>query len=424
MLPPSERKQALCRFANLVEREANALDLIDAREMGKPVSLGFCNAAAAAGLVRFNAEAADKVLGDTLPSDATSMVIQRRVPRGVVGAIAPWNFPTFNALLKVAPALAAGNSVVLKPSELSSASAMRLAGLAIEAGIPAGVFNLVPGLGTTVGEALARHMDVDMVTFTGSTAVGKRMLEYAGQSNMKLVMAECGGKSPHIVFADGVDLDAAAQSIVALLATNQGQLCSTGSRLLVQRPIQDELVARITARLEQLRIGDATHADVEFGPIVSARQLDRIMAYIESAPADGARLAHGGARVLRETGGNFVQPTVFTDVPPAARIAREEVFGPVLAVTVFDTEAEAIALANGTIYGLVAYLWTASLATGLRVGKAIRSSVLVNAAMPMGEGAGHALSSEPYGQSGVGVESGIAGLESYMRRQTMWFNHG
>lgn len=421
--PPSVRKKVLHRLADLIESNSTGLDVLDAEEMGKPISIGFGNAASAARQMRFYAESVDKITGDVYPSDAQSFVTQRRVPRGVVAAIVPWNFPTANTVLKVAPALAAGNTIVLKPSELASRSSFEIARFALEAGLPPGVLNVVPGLGETAGRALALHPDVDMVTFTGSTAVGRKMLEYAGQSNMKVVMAECGGKSPQILFDDGVDLDEACASIASLLLLNQGQLCSVGSRLLVQKSIQDEAVAGIIAHLGRAVIGNSLEPTTTFGPLASANQCDRVMRYIEQGEADGPRLAHGGKRILRESGGFFVEPTVFTDAPPASRIAQEEIFGPVLTVIPFEDEAEAVRITNGTKYGLVAYLWTASLSTGLRVAKAIHSPVLINACAPRGEGPGHAFSTEPAGQSGVGTESGMAGMESYMRRHLIWFNH-
>jgi acyl-CoA reductase-like NAD-dependent aldehyde dehydrogenase len=356
-------------------------------------------------------------------SDKSSLVLQRRVPRGVVAAVVPWNFPTFCAVLKFAPALAAGNCVVLKPSELSSRSALRLAQLALKAGLPPGVLNVVPGLGQTVGRALGLHRDVDMMTFTGSTAVGKQMLEYAGQSNLKVVMAECGGKSPQIVFDDGVDLDAASESIAGFLLTNQGQICSVGSRLLVQRSIESTLVNKIAARMEKVQMGDARDPKTTFGPLASAKQCARVMQHIERAQGEGARLVTGGRKAREESGGYFVEPTVFQNVSPNAHIAQEEVFGPVLAVIPFDDEAEAIRIANGTMYGLIAYAWTANLSTGMRLAKGIRSSVMINSAAPMGEGAGYASSHEPARQSGFGAEGGLAGLESYLRRQLVYFNH-
>lgn len=421
--PPSFRKQTLHRLADLIGAEAADLDALDAEEMGKPVATGFCNAAGAANLMRFCAEAVDKIAGDVYGSDRQSLVLQRRVPRGVVAAVVPWNFPTFNAVLKIAPALAAGNAVVLKPSEASPRSAVRMAHLAFQAGLPAGVLNVVLGTGEKVGRSLGLHQDVDMITFTGSTEIGKRMLEYSGQSNMKVVMAECGGKSPQIVFNDGVDPATAAASIAQFLLTNQGQICSVGSRVLVHRSIEKELVDRIVAELKRIVMGDALDPKTTFGPLVSAKQSARVMQYIESAGADGAQLVTGGATALRDSGGFFVEPTVFRNVPPQARIAQEEIFGPVLSVIPFDTEAEAVRIANSTRYGLGAYVWTAHLSTGLRMAKRIRSSVIVNAAMPAGEGAGHAFSHEPFGQSGLGAEGGLAGIESYLRRQLVWLNH-
>jgi acyl-CoA reductase-like NAD-dependent aldehyde dehydrogenase len=421
--PPSVRKLTLHRFADLITQHAADLDAFDAGEMGKPLQVAFCNAAAAAGLTHFYAEAIDKVAGDVFSSDKGSFVAQRRVPRGVVAAVVPWNFPTFNAVLKVAPALAAGNCVVLKPSELSSRSALLLARLALQAGLPPGVLNVVPGLGETVGRALGLHNDVDMLTFTGSTTVGKRMMQYAGQSNMKVVMAECGGKSPQIVFDDGVDIDAVSASIAASLLTNQGQICSVGSRLLVQRSIESQVIDKVASRLSSIVMGNALDPKTTFGPLVSEKQCARVMQYIHGAANEGAELVTGGRQVMRESGGFFVEPTIFRRVGASSRIAQEEIFGPVLSTIAFDDEAEAIRIANGTIYGLAAFVWTANLGTGMRMARGVRSSVLINSAAPSGEGAGHALSSEPFGQSGIGAESGIAGMESYLRRQLVWFNY-
>lgn len=422
-LPPSARKATLHRLAALIATDAAALDRLDAGEMGKPVREAFCNASAASHLMDFYAEAVDKVTGDVFASDKLSFVAQRRVPRGVVAAVVPWNFPTFNAVLKLAPALAAGNCVVLKPSELSSRSAIRLAHLAHQAGLPPGVLNVVPGLGEIVGRAIGLHRDIDMVTFTGSTTVGKRMLEYAGQSNMKVVMTECGGKSPQIVFDDGVDLDAASDAIAHSLLTNQGQVCSVGSRVLVQDSIEDLMVEKISEKITRIVMGRALDTKTTFGPVVSAKQCARIMQYIETAARDGAWLVAGGRRTLQDTGGYFVEPTIFRSVSPGAKIAQEEIFGPVLSVTPFHDEAQAVRIANGTMYGLVAYAWTANLSKGIRLAKAIRSSILVNSAAPVGSGAGHAVSSEPANQSGIGVEGGLPGMEGYLRRQMVWFNH-
>jgi len=374
-------------------------------------------------VVRFYAEAVDKVTGDVYCSDKNSFVTQRRVPRGVVAAVVPWNFPTYVAAIKIGPALAAGNSVVLKPSEMSSRSAMRLAELAIKAGLPPGVLNVAPGKGEIVGRALALHHGVDMLTFTGSTAVGKLMMQYAGQSNLKAVMAECGGKSPQIVFADGVDLDAACEAIARSILANQGQVCSVGSRVLVHHSIQSAVVGRITEHFKNIVMGDALDPATTFGPVASAKQLNGIMRHIEGAASEGARLDAGGRRALPESGGYFVEPTLFSNVSPTARIAQEEIFGPVLSVLPFQDEADAIRIANSTAYGLSAYVWTDSISTGLRVAKGIRSSVRINAVRPTGEGAGYAYSYEPSGQSGVGTEGGMAGMESYLRRQYIAITH-
>jgi len=420
---PSVRKTALHCFAGLIEKEGAGLDALDAGEMGKPVRESFANATAAGSLMRFYAEAVDKVMGDVYTTDRQSLVLQRRIPRGVVAAVVPWNFPTYNAVLKIAPALAAGNTVVLKPSELASRSAIRLAHLAIQAGIPPGVLNVVPGLGKTVGRALGLHRDVDMLAFTGSTDVGKRMLQYAGQSNLKVIIAECGGKSPQIVFPDGVDLNTASESIARFLLTNQGQICSVGSRILVHRSIQTDLLKNIRDRLTKIVMGDALDPNTTFGPLASSTQCARVMQYIESARAEGAQLVIGGMRALLNTGGFFVEPTIVSNVSPTSRVAQEEIFGPVLCVIPFDDEAEAIRIANSTMYGLSAYVWTANLSTGMRMAKAIRSSVRINAAAPSGEGAGHAASTEPARQSGFGTEGGLAGMESYLRRQRLWFSH-
>jgi len=415
--PPSQKKQVLMRFADLVDSQAVILDCMDAVEMGKPLSVAFANAKTAAIFIRFCAEAVDKITGVIFNSDLGSSVSQKLVPRGVIAAIAPWNFPTFNAIIKVVPALAGGNSVVLKPSELSSQSGLHLAELAIEAGLPPGVFNVVPGGGDTVGRALALHMDVDMIAFTGSTTVGKLMLQYAGQSNMKVVQAECGGKSPQIVFADGVDLDAAADSIVGSILTNQGQVCVAGSRLLVQKEIEKALIDKIIARFEKVEPGNAIDPKTTFGPISTEKQYHKILHNIKKAQDFGAKLAYGGHRLLTESGGFFIEPTILRNVQSQDDIAQMEIFGPVLSVIIFEDADDAIRIANDTIYGLAAYVWTSSLSTGMKMIEGVRSSITINAAAATGEGAGFAFSYEPFGQSGVGVEGGLAGIESYMQRQ-------
>jgi gamma-glutamyl-gamma-aminobutyraldehyde dehydrogenase len=423
--PPSAKKKTLLRWADLIERDAVRLDALDALEMGKPVGVQAFNARLAAEFVRFNAELADKVQGETFTSDSSSTVIQRRIPRRVVAAIVPWNFPTFNVVLKAAPALAAGNSVVLKPSELASQAALVLASLALEAGLPPGVLNVVPGCGNVVGRFLAEHMDVDMVTFTGSSAVGKLIVQYAGKSNMKVVSAECGGKSPHIVFDDGLDLDVVATHIAHAIVLNQGQVCSVGSRLLVERGAERPLLEKIIAHLAGVVAGDPQLPTTTYGPVASQGQMERVLSYIGAGRAEGAELVHGGLRILQESGGYFVQPTVYAKVPERSRLAQEEIFGPVLSVLGFQDTDDAIRLANSTCYGLAAYVWASRAETGFRVANEVHAGyTLVNAIAPRGEGPGMAISGEPFGLSGLGVEGGKAGVESYMRRHTLWFNHG
>ncbi len=421
--PPSQRREVLLKFANMIEAAATELDTLDALDMGKPISLPM-GAVYAAEYLRYAATAIDKVFGDVYQSDETTLVTQRRIPQGVVAAVVPWNFPTTNAVIKLAPALAAGNCVVLKPSESSPRSSLRLAQMAIEAGVAPGVLNVVPGVGSTVGRALALHMDVDMLTFTGSPAVGKLMLQYSGQSNMKLVHAECGGKSPQVVFADFENLDTVADNVAQNLLINQGQLCVAGTRLLVQKEIEAALVEKVAERFESVVAGDPLEADTTFGPLVNQKQMEKVLTYIDEGNQCGAQLVCGGGRLREESGGFFVAPTLFRQVPPSSTIAQDEIFGPVLSVSAFSTMEEAIHLANSTIYGLFATIWTTQLSTGMKMAKGVRSNVVVNACCPVGEGPGFALSTEPYGQSGVGVESGLTGLESYLRRQLVWFNHG
>lgn len=421
--PPSFRKRVLHRFADLIAENSDQLNAMDGGEMGKPIGQLMGSAAKAAGCVRFYAEAIDKIHGEVYDSDKNDLVLQRRVPRGVVAAVTPWNFPVYVALFKIAPALATGNCVVIKPSEWSTRSALRLAQLAMEAGLPAGALNVVPGVGETVGKALALHGDVDMISFTGSTVVGKLMLQYAGQSNMKVVMTECGGKSPQIVYDDGIDLDVAAASIASFLVTNAGQICAVGSRLLVQRSAEAALVKKISAKLRTIVMGDALDPKTTFGPLVSAKQHERVMCYIDTARDEGAELVMGGRIALPESGGYFVEPTLFRNVSPTSALAQEEVFGPVLSVIPFDNEADAVRIANDTIYGLAAYVWTANLSTGMRMAKKIRSSVRIHSAAPAGEGAAYAAANEPARQSGIGVEGGMAGMEAYLRRQRVWFSH-
>lgn len=424
-MSPSARRTILHNWADRIEANADALDALDALSMGKPTSVQAFSARHGAGLVRFYAEAGDKWRGEALASDQGATIVSKRIPRGIVAGIVSWNFPTYNFVLKAAPALAAGNCIVMKPSELASHSALKLAELAMEAGLPPGLLNVVPGLGSEVGRALVEHGDVDMIAFTGSSAVGKLVLQGAALSNMKACAVECGGKSPHIVADDSVDLDVVADTIAAMITLNQGQICSVGSRVIVRGDLHDSLLERVGQRIGRISPGDPQECATTFGPLASSGQVDKVLSHIEAAKLEGATLAAGGKRRADWGEGYFVEPTIFTEVSPDSRLAREEVFGPVLAFQKFRDLEEAAALANVAPFGLAAYVWTQSSNSAWRLANTVRSGfTLLSGGAPLGEGAGFGLPLEPAGLSGLGVEGGLAGLETYMRRHTIWLNHG
>jgi len=420
-LPKATRQSLLHTFANLIEVHAPELDRLDAEDMGKPIGLEFGNATSAANLLHYSIDAMENMTADAYNSDKSCLIAQQFVPRGVVAAVVPWNFPTLSAMSKVAPALAAGNCVVLKPSEQSPQSASRLAELATKAGIPPGVLNVVQGQGHIVARTLGLHNDVNMIAFTGSTAVGKLMLQYAGQSNMKVAHVECGGKSPQIVFADCHNLDEVADSIVELILLNQGQLCVTGSRVLVEQKIELELIEKIIQRLREVSPGNPLDPSTSYGPLASRQHMEKVLCYIQ-AGAKTANLIYGGQRVAVNKG-YFVEPTLFGNVAVEDPLFQDEIFGPVLTITRFRTLDEAIEIANATAYGLAAYAWTTNLSTGMRLSTEVQAGmVTINAATPTGAGS-EAISTEPYGLSGVGTEFGVAGLASYSRAQVRWFNY-
>jgi gamma-glutamyl-gamma-aminobutyraldehyde dehydrogenase len=417
---PAERRRVLLALAALVREHGEELALLDSLDMGKlVVEAHTVDVPGAAAVIEFYAEAIDKSYDEIAPTAPGDLALITREPLGVVGAVVPWNFPLDLATWKLGPALAAGNSVVLKPAEQSPLSAIRLAQLATQAGLPDGVLNVVPGLGPEAGRALGLHPDVDCLAFTGSTAVGKAYLGYAGASNMKQVWLECGGKSSNVVFADVDDLDAAADRACFGIFYNQGQVCSANSRLLVERSIKDELLERIVERTARIRPGDPLDPASTLGPLVSGAQLDRVTEYVRDGRA-GARLVVGGARAQVDGRGHFLEPTIFDDVRPDARIAREEIFGPVLAVTAFDDEQEAIGMANASEYGLAASLWTGSLSRAHRVARRLRAgTVSVNTV--------DALSPQtPFGgfkQSGFGRDLSLHALDKYTGLKTTWISY-
>ena len=414
----SHRKKVLLKLADLIERDALKLTVLGIRDNGTEINMAYkAEALSAAGTFRYYAEALDKVYGQVAPTADNVLGLVHHAPVGVVGAIVPWNFPLMIGAWKIAPALATGNSIVLKPAETASLSLLKLVELASEAGVPDGVFNVVTGPGAVVGEALALSMDVDVLVFTGSGATGRRLLNYSAASNLKRCYLELGGKSPNIVFNDAPDLAQAAKVSAAGIFRNSGQVCVAGSRLLVQEDIHDDFVAEICAHAEAFRVGNPLDLETQIGAVHSLNQLEADLQFVKTAEAEGAERRTGGGRILTETGGYYMQPTVMTGVKPADTIAQKEVFGPVLAVTAFKDEADAIRIANSTDYGLAAGVWTLDLSKAHRMIGAIRSGVIhVNTY-------GGSDLTVPLGgvkQSGNGHDKSLHALEKYVDLKTAW----
>jgi acyl-CoA reductase-like NAD-dependent aldehyde dehydrogenase len=422
-LSPRQRGQRLIALADLLIEHADELQLLESLDIGKPIRYTRRVDLEQAQLnYRWFGEAVDKLYDDLAPTGPDAVGLITREPVGVVGAITPWNFPMMINAWKLAPALAAGNSVVLKPAEQSPLTALRIAELAVEAGIPDGVLNVVPGMGETAGKALAQHMDVDAIAFTGSTEVGKLLLQYSGQSNMKRVSLETGGKTPNIVFADAPDLQWAINAVGFSIFWNTGEMCIAGSRLLVDRAVYDEVVDGVKDVAADWQPGDPLDPATKAGPVVDLTQLDRVTGYIDRGVDEGARLVAGGRRTLTDTGGYFVEPTVFAGVENSMTIAREEIFGPVLGIIPFADEDEALAIANDTSYGLSAAIWTGNLARAHRLSRQLRAgTVWVN-------NFDQADITAPFGgfkESGSGgKDKSIWALEKYTNLKTTWINIG
>jgi acyl-CoA reductase-like NAD-dependent aldehyde dehydrogenase len=423
-LSPQLRKEILQSLCDEMHRCRDELAELDSLDMGMPIAQSRDSVETAIAYLYFNSELLDKITADVQMSDQSSHNFSLRAPRGVVGAIVPWNFPVFNAIIKAAPCLGTGNSLILKPSEISPRSAQRLAELAIAAGLPSGVFNVVPGSGVKTGQALGCHPDVDMITFTGSSATGGLLLQYAGASNLKNVILECGGKCPMIVFPDVEDLDAEAERIANRASWNQGQVCLAVSRLIVHRSIADALLDKVVERLSKVKPGYPLDETTTHGPVASSAQLEKILSHMAADEASSSTTALKGQQVMESTGGFYVTPSVFADVDPKSELAQQEIFGPVLTAFTFGTIEEAITLANNSKYGLFAYVSTRDSKTSHVMANELRVGAVQIDASPRDSSHDNFCSSiEPCGISGFGIEEGMDGMLSYTQLRSVRMNY-
>ena len=408
---PAKRKKVMLKFAELMQKHKDELALLETLDMGKPISVSAGgDIPGSIQAIQWYAEAADKIYDEVAPYRPDSVSLITREPIGVVAAVVPWNYPLMMASWKLGPALATGNSVIVKPAEQSPLTMLRVAELAAEAGIPEGVLQVLPGYGETAGQALGRHMDVDMVAFTGSTVVGKYFLRYAGESNMKHVSLETGGKSPNIVFADAGDLDHIAKVSADGVFFNAGQSCNAPTRILVEEKIKDEFTALIAKHAKPWSPADPLDPNTQMGAVVDADQMSRVLGYIAEGRKEGATIAAGGQQARKDTGGSYIEPTVFTNVTNAMKIAQEEIFGPVVVAVSFKDEAEAVRIANDSIYGLQANLWTRDVSRAHKLSRRLKAGTVVvnnvwgsDITTPFGG----------YKQSGIGRDKSLHAMDKY-----------
>ncbi|KXU38383.1 aldehyde dehydrogenase [Ventosimonas gracilis] len=422
-MAPRERKKILLKFADLIEANLGELALLETLDCGKPISdSNEVDLPDTIETLRWHAEAIDKLYDQMSPAPHNVVSMLVREPIGVVAGVIPWNFPLFMAAWKMAPALAGGNSLILKPAELTSLSLLRLAELAADAGIPDGVFNVVPGLGEEAGRAIGLHRGIDCVSFTGSGEVGRYFLQYSAESNMKRIVLECGGKSPAIVMPDVKDLAPVVENIATGILFCQGENCSAGSRLLVHRSIADKLLEQLKPVFAQWKVGDPLALDTRIGALIEQPHLQKVLGLIERGKAEGGKVTFGGKQALVESGGWFVEPTIVENVRNDMAIAREEIFGPVLSVIPFDSEEEAVRLANDTNYGLAASLYTEDLNTAHRIAKAIRAGTVSVNCYSEGD---YAVPFGGYKESGFGgKDKGLAAHEQYTEQKAIWIQLG
>ena len=415
---PSFRKKIMLKIAEIIEKNALELAVLGVRDNGTEITMAIkAEPGSAAGTFRYYAEAIDKVYDQIAPTDPNFLGLVMREPLGVIGAIVPWNFPLMIGAWKIAAAIASGNSVVLKPSEEASLSLLRLGAICLEAGLPEGVLNIITGDGAQTGAAMAAHMDIDAIGFTGSGKTGRALMQASAQSNLKRLFLELGGKSPNVVFADTKDIASAAMVSAAGIFRNSGEVCVAGSRLIVEASIAEDFTQAMIDAAAKMTVGDPLNLSSNIGAITTKRQLENDLGFVNSANDEGANLAYGGQQLLTETGGYYMSPTIFTNVTKEMNIFQNEVFGPLLTVTPFDTEEEAISLANATQYGLASGVWTENLGRAHRMIRALRAGVVhVNTY----GGADNSVPLPGVGQSGNGSDKSLHAMEKYTSLKTAW----